>query len=90
MEKREIRASLNETMFTNICKHGFIKHQSTLSGTYDVRFTRVDMKHLCTGEILEKQTDDAILMFVLQDLGSEMIREIVKRSPIYSELAQEI
>ena len=90
MEKREIRASLSEAMFTNICKHGFIKHQSTLSGTYDVRFTRVDMKHLCTGEILEKQTDDAILMFALQDLGSEMIREIVKRSPIYSELAQEI
>jgi hypothetical protein len=29
-------------------------------------------------------------MFALQDLGSEMIREIVKRSPIYSELAQEI
>jgi hypothetical protein len=90
MEKREIRASLNEVMFTNLCKHGFIKHQSTLSGTYDVRFTRIDIKHLCSGDILEKQTDDAILMFALQDLGSEMIREIVKRSPIYSELAQEI
>lgn len=90
MEKREIRASLNEAMFTNLCKHGFIKHQSTLSGTYDVRFTRIDIKHLCSGDILEKQTDDAILMFALQDLGSEMIREIVKRSPIYSELAQEI
>lgn len=90
MEKREIRTSLNESMFTKICKHGFIKHQSTLSGTYDVRFTRIDIKHLCSGDILEKQTDDAILMFALQDLGSEMIREIVKRSPIYSELAQEI
>jgi hypothetical protein len=90
MKKREIRTSLNESMFTNICKHGFIRHQSTLSGTYDVRFTRVDMKQLCTGEILEKQTDDAVLKFALQDLGSEMIREIVKRSPIYSELAQEI
>ena len=90
MEKREIRTSLNEAMFTNICKHGFIRHQSTLSGTYDIRFTRVDMKQLCLGEILEKQTDDAILKFALQDLGLEMIREIVKRSPIYSELAQEI
>ena len=90
MEKREIRASLNEAMFTNICKHGFIKHQSTLSGTYDVSFTRIDMKHLCTGEVLEKQTDDAILKFGLQDIGLELIREIVKRSPIYSELAEEI
>jgi hypothetical protein len=90
MEKKEIRTSLNEAMFTNICKHGFIKHQSTLSGTYDVRFTRVDMKQLCLGNVIEKQTDDAVLKFALQDLGSEMIREIVKRSPIYSELAQEI
>ncbi len=90
MEKREIRASLNEAMFTNICKHGFIKHQSVISGTYDVRFTRVDMKQLCTGDVLEKQTDDAILKFGLQDIGLELIREIVKRSPIYSELAQEI
>ena len=90
MEKREIRTSLNESMFTNMCKHGFIRHQSTLSGTYDVRFTRVDMKQLCMGEVLEKQTDDAVLKFALQDIGSELIREIVKRSPIYSELSQEI
>ena len=90
MEKREVRTSLNEAMFTNICKHGFIRHQSTLSGTYDVSFTRIDIKHLCAGEILEKQTDDAVLKFVLQDIGLELIREIVKRSPIYSELAQQI
>jgi hypothetical protein len=48
------------------------------------------MKQLCKGEVLEKQTDDAVLKFGLQDIGSELIREIVKRSPIYSELAQEI
>ena len=90
MEKREIRTSLNEAMFTNICKHGFIRHQSTLSGTYDISFTRIDIKHLCKGEVLEKQTDDAVLKFGLQDIGSELIREIVKRSPIYSELSQEI
>jgi hypothetical protein len=90
MEKREIRTSLNESMFTNICKHGFIRHQSTLSGTYEISFTRIDIKHLCKGEVLEKQTDDAVLKLALQDIGSDLIREIVKRSPIYSELSQEI
>jgi len=90
MEKREIRTLLTEPLFTNLCKNGFIKHQSTSSGTYDVTFTRVDIKQLCTGEILEKDTDDAILKFALQDLGLDLIREIVRRSPIYSELAQEI
>ena len=90
MGKKEIKASLNESMFNNLCKHGFIKHQSTLSGVYEISFTRLDIKHLCTGDVVEKQTDDAILKLALQDIGSELIREIVKRSPIYSELAQEI
>jgi hypothetical protein len=90
MEKREIKASLNESMFTNLCKNGFIRYQSTLSGTYDVSFTRIDIKQLCEGEILEKQTDDALIKLTLQDFGLELIREIVKRSPIYSDIAQEI
>lgn len=87
---KEIRNSLNEAMFTNICKHGFIRHQSTLSGTFDIRFSKNDIKQLCSGQIVEKDADDAILKFALQDLGFETIREVVKRSPIYSDLAQEI
>ena len=90
MNMKEIRHSLNEVMFTNVCKHGFVKHQSTLSGTYDIQFTRIDIKNLCSGDIVEKTTDDAVLKFALQDLGIDIIREVVKRSPIYSELAQEI
>lgn len=87
---KEIRNSLNEAMFTNICKHGFIRHQSTLSGTFDIRFSKNDMKQLCLGQIVEKDADDAILKFALQDLGLDTIKEVVKRSPIYSDLAQEI
>ena len=87
---KEIRHSLNEGMFTTICKHGYIKHQSTLSGSFDVRFNKNDIKQLTQGVIVEKDADDAVLKFALQDLGQEMIREIVKRSPIYSDLAQEI
>lgn len=87
---KEIRNSLNEAMFTNICKHGFIRHQSTLSGTFDIRFSKNDIKQLCSGQIIEKDADDAILKFALQDLGLDTIKEVVKRSPIYSDLAQEI
>ena len=90
MEKTEIKSLLSEVMFTNICKHGFIKHKSTISGTYDIRFTNVDIKKLSTGEILEKNADDAILKFMLQDIDTETIKEIIKRSPIYSDLSQEI
>lgn len=87
---KEIRHSLNESMFTTICKHGFIKHQSTLSGTFDIRFNKNDIKQLSQGSIVEKDADDAILKFALQDLGLDTIREIVRRSPIYSDLAQEL
>lgn len=87
---KEIRHSLNESMFTTICKHGFIKHQSTLSGTFDIRFNKNDIKQLSQGSIVEKDADDAILKFALQDLGLDIIREIVRRSPIYSDLAQEL
>lgn len=90
MEKKEIRTILTETLFTGLCKNGFIRHQSTASGTYDVRFTRIDIKQLCEGKIVQKDVDDAILKFALQDLGLDLIREIVRRSPIYSELAEEI
>lgn len=87
---KEIRNSLNETMFTNICKHGFIRHQSVLSGTFDVRFSKNDIKKLCTGKIVEKDADDTVLKFALQDIGLDIIREVIKRSPIYSDLIQEI
>ncbi len=87
---KEIRNSLNEVAFTNICKHGFIKHQSSLSGSYDVKFNKNDIIELCSGSIVEKETDDAILKFALQDLGLDIIREVVRRSPIYSDLAQNI
>ena len=90
MERKEIRTTLTESSFTGLCKNGFVRHQSELSGAYDVRFTKNDIKHLCKGDILEKITDDAVLKYALQDLGLDIIREIVKRSPIYSDLSQEI
>ena len=90
MERKEVRTILTESSFTGLCKNGFVRHQSNLSGAYDIRFTKNDMKHLCQGDVIEKITDDSILKFALQDLGSEIIREIVRRSPVYSDLAQDI
>ncbi len=90
MEKKEIRTVVTEQLFTNFCKSGYITHRSEISGPQDIRFSKIDMKNLATGQILEKETDDTVYKFALQDIGKDLIREIVKRSPIYSELAQEI
>ncbi len=90
MSKKEIRTVVTEQLFTNFCKSGFITHKSEISGQEDIRFSKNDMMVLATGQILEKETDDTVYKFALQDIGKDLIREIVKRSPIYSELAQEI
>ena len=87
---KEIRNSLNEITFTNICKHGFIPHKSSISGIFDVFFNREDIKKLAKGEIIEKNADDAVLKFALQDIGLDIIREVLKRSPIFSEISEEI
>jgi hypothetical protein len=87
---KEINAVLTEVTFTHICKNGFILHKSELSGNYDIRFTKQDIRQLVNGNIIEKDSDDAILKFALQEnINMEMIREILKRSPIYSDLSME-
>jgi Ulp1 family protease len=89
MEKREIRTLFTESTFTNLCKSGFLFHNGT-EGKVQVNFTNEDIKTLINGKILEKELQDVYLKFALQDIGFEMIREILRRSPVYSNLSYEI
>lgn len=79
---KEIRIVLTENMFTNISKSGFIRHGST-----NISFNKNDIKILTSGEILDIELDDSLFRFILQDIGIETIIEIIKRSPIYSDIA---
>jgi hypothetical protein len=88
--KEEIRMIFTELSFTGLCKNGFLTHNSKLSGKTQIDFTSKDIKELVTGKIIQKELDDVVIKFALQDLGTEMIKEILKRSPIYSSLATEI
>ena len=85
-DMEEKRISLSEALFTNICKMGFIK-----DGNFQLDFTSNEIKTLCRGEILEKIYNDwsgnIIYKILLKDIGFEMINEILKRSPIYADLA---
>jgi hypothetical protein len=81
----ELRISLNEELFTNICKFGYITRQLE-EGRTDIRFTSLDIKSLSEGEILKKEIETTTILFLIQDIGSELIREIIKRSPIYSDI----
>lgn len=89
MEKNEIRILLNESNFTQLCKTGFYTHRSGFGKT-DIYITKADMKEIATGKILTKEVDDSVVKFALSDIGLFLIREILRRSPIYSEMASDI
>lgn len=82
---KEIRIVLTENMFTNICKNGFMRY-----GSSDISFSKNDIKVLTLGEILDKELDDSLFRFILEDIGMETIIEILKRSPIYSDMTYNI
>jgi hypothetical protein len=83
----EIRIVLNESTFTNLVKKGTIS-----DGTNLIQFTNRDMIELCKGKIVEKEiilwTGNIEYKILLQqDISNENINEILKRSPIFSDLA---
>jgi hypothetical protein len=85
----EIRTLLNEVSFTHLCKKGIITHGTGYTKT-DVYFTKVDMKNLASGEIVTKHENDQTFQYLLQDIGLELIKEIIRRSPIYGEMYYEL
>jgi len=85
---KEYKITLNEFLFTNVCKFGFIIHQSDL-GRIEIPITKRDIKAIATGELLKKSTSDNYEI-ILQDIGFELTKEIIKRSPMYSDLYYEL
>ena len=69
------------------------KHHAKITFTNDSKndlyFTKEDIRLLVTGKIVEKEASYAQTnwLFMLQDIGFDTINEILKRSPIYSEMA---
>ena len=88
-EIKETRILLTEEKFSQLLKVGFIKHL-TPSGNVDVYFYKPDIIALSKGEIVTKDYTDEVLKFMLTKLDAETIREMVKRSPIFYELSNQI
>lgn len=81
----EKRILLSESNFSQLTKIGNFQ-----IGNYSVQFDKNDIRTLCKGEIIEKtgvDWTDTTYKFMLQDIGFDNINEILKRSPIFSELA---
>ena len=85
---KETRTLLNEAMFTNLCKMGYYTAVENNSKN-DLYFTKEDIRLLVTGKIVEKEASytQTNWLFLLQDIGFDNINEILKRSPIFADLA---
>lgn len=83
MEKETV--NLNESKFTNICKSGFYVY--TFDGRRnEISFTKRDIKKLAEGETVTKRNID----IMIYGMSEYLVKEIIKRSPIYSELHNEL
>jgi uncharacterized protein YkwD len=80
---KEIRILLTEQTFTELCKRGTVEHKRPYSSSLEVRMTKDDIKRLAAGEIISKEDGEQEFKIALQDIGSEMIEAIIKRSPLY-------
>jgi hypothetical protein len=85
---KEIKILLTEPIFTNLCKKGYYTAVENNSKN-DLYFTKEDIKLLTNGKVVTKEAsyEQTNWMFMLQDIGIEIIVEILKRSPIYSEIS---
>lgn len=87
---KEIKILLNEATFTSVCKAGFLTYIPTSGTKLEVTFTYEDMKKFINGEVITKLVLDVKFLIALQDIGKLMIKEILMRSPVFSNLASEI
>ncbi len=80
---------LNIPQFTQLCKTGFMTKQ-TPEGRGDLQFYSIDMLDLCNGKVVEKQLYNESYKFQVVGISNEDIKEIVKRSPIYSNIIDKL
>ena len=87
----KINVSLDEPNFTFLCKYGHLIY----GHGYDkqiIDISRIEMISLSKGDIVTKEINSINKVFniAVQDIGSDLIKEIIRRSPIYSHLYYDI
>jgi hypothetical protein len=87
MQERKIL--LDEFSFTNVCKFGFIKHLGTL-GTTNIHINKRDMRDLFEGKMVTKEFTDEVVKIAITNLDPVLVKEIIRRSPMFAELYYEI
>jgi hypothetical protein len=91
MDEKEIKIVLTEANFSQAVKVGRIIYILNQQGQkLELPLTSMDVRELCKGKILMRKVDEYFVQVVLATIDKEMIREILRRTPLYSSLAEEI
>jgi len=90
MENKQIRILLSEAQFSQTVKLGRIIYPLTETSKLEFSLTSMDVREICKGRILMKKIDDYILEVAIVKLPTETIKEILKRTPLYSSISEEI
>jgi hypothetical protein len=86
---KEIKITLREVDFINVCKTGTIIY-NTVYNKIIVYISKIEMKKLALGELLEKEVEGEVFNIKISDIDIDMVKEILRRSPIFSDLFYEI
>lgn len=80
---------LNETTFTLVCKSGFIRYSSNF-GNIDLHLSKRDMIALFNREIVNKELQNETVSIAVMEIDAVVLKEIIKRSPVFAELYYEL
>lgn len=87
--KNKIDIVLNMAKFTHLCKFAFFV-VNTETGRFDISIDSSDILKLCRNEIVEKLVYEKTYRFVIDNISNEDLIEIIKRSTMFSGLAEKI
>lgn len=83
---KPLKIILTEPQFSQLSKLGFITRKDENLNLVDIYFNRIDIKDLVDGKIVTKDCNGVQIEFVVSMVEREQLIEIVKRSPIFYEL----
>jgi hypothetical protein len=89
MENKEIRILLTEALFSQSVKTGFITYLTNES-RIEFPLTSFELREMISGKVLMKKMDSQIIQVAMAEMKAEHIKEILRRSPLYSSMAEEI
>lgn len=81
------KVAVDYNVFTQVCKMGYLAY-GLPTGRIEISFTRVDIQKMCTGEVIEKDHYGQIFLFRMIGVERTDVIEILKRSPLFQQLAE--